>query len=109
GVCKDMKITKCFALILAVTVAAGGLVVFNASAAKAANGEGRSRGRLLERAKEKLGVSDDQAAQIKAILKADKDSITSLMSRMHEARAGLRGAIQSTDATEASVRAAAAK
>ena len=41
-------------------------------------------------------------------LKADKDTLTSLISRLHEARVGLRNAIQSSDSTEDSVRAASA-
>lgn len=104
-----MKVVKWFALTSAVALVCGGVIVSNASAAKAASGQGRMRGRFLERAKEKLGVTDEQATQIKAVLKGDKENITSLISRLHDARTGLRQAVQSSDATEASVRAASAK
>ncbi len=94
---------------MAVGLAVGGFVVFNSYAVERTAGAGHFRGQLLERAKEKLGLTDDQISKIKDELKADKDTIKDLISRLHEARIGLREAIQATDATEASVRAAAAK
>ncbi len=67
------------------------------------------RGHLMERVKEKLGVTDEQAAKIKAELGAEKENLKNLFTKLHEARASLREAIQSDKATEASVRAASAK
>jgi Spy/CpxP family protein refolding chaperone len=104
-----MKVVKWIALSSVAAVICGGVLVSNVSAARAASTEGRTHGRLLARAKEKLGVTDEQVTQIRAVLKADKDNITSLMSRLHEAHTGLREAIQASDATEASVRTASAK
>ena len=108
-----MKNSKSFTWvrpILAAALAAGGITFSNASFAATSVPEGRAalRGRLLERAKEQLGLSDDQVAQIKSILQADKDTLVDLLSRLHAARAGLRAAIQG-DAGEAGVRAASAK
>ena len=101
--------TKWFVLTLAAALSAGGLFVLNAHAADSTAPRTALHGRLLERAKEKLGLTDAQVVQIKAVLKSDKDSLTGLLTRLHEARSGLRNAIQSPDATEASVRAASAK
>ncbi|HLP77829.1 MAG TPA: Spy/CpxP family protein refolding chaperone, partial [Candidatus Paceibacterota bacterium] len=64
---------------------------------------------LLQRAREKLDLTDEQAAQIKAVLKEDKETLRGLLSRMHEARSGLREAIHAEGATPDSVRAASAK
>jgi Spy/CpxP family protein refolding chaperone len=106
-----MKTSKWFGLILAAILGVGGLPLLNAHAANdpAPQDRGALRGRFLERAKQKLGVTDDQGTQIKAVLKTDKDILTRLLSRLHEARGGLRAAIQAPDASEASVRAASAK
>lgn len=106
-----MKTSKWFGLTLAAAVSAGGLFIFNAHAASplALKSRAQERGRLVERVKEKLGLNDEQCAQIKSVLKADKDTITGLAKRMHDARTDLRAAIQASDATEASVRAASAK
>jgi Spy/CpxP family protein refolding chaperone len=106
-----MKTSKWFPLALAAVLGAGGLLSLNSHAANTslAQDRGALRGRFLERGKQKLGLTDEQAAQIKAALTADKDNLASLLSRLHEARAGLRAAIQAPDATEASARAASAK
>ena len=104
-----MKTSKWLVLTFAAAVAVGGLFTLTSRAAHLASPQGRLRGHLLERVKEKLGLSDDQAVQIKGVFKADKDNLTKLMTRWHEARAGLRSAIQADDAMEAAVRAASAK
>jgi Spy/CpxP family protein refolding chaperone len=104
-----MKTSNWLVITLAAAIAAGGLFTLSSRAANPAAPQGPFRGRLLERAKEKLGLSDDQIAQIKAAFKADKDNLTSLLARLHDARTGLRSVIQGSDATEASVRAASAK
>jgi Spy/CpxP family protein refolding chaperone len=105
----SMKTSKWLVITLAAAVAAGGLFTLTTRAENPAAARGQFRGRLLERAKEKLGLSDAQVTQIKAVLKGDKVNPTSLLARLHAARAGLRSAIQAPDATEASVRAASAK
>lgn len=107
-VCEEAMTTKkLIPITLAATLALGGFIGF----ANQATGQPPQmfQGRLLQRAKEKLALTDDQKSQIKGVVKADKDAITSLMTRMREARTELREAIRSADATEASVRAAAAK
>ena len=90
-------------------LAAGGLITIKANAAEKPALNRGSRGQFLERAKEKLGLTDEQVTKIKAELKGEKGTLTELLSRLHEARANLREVIQATDATETSVRAASAK
>ena len=94
---------------MAAAIAAGGVCVFKAHALERPAAQGRFRGQLLERAKEKLGLTDEQVTKIKAELKGEKETLHDLISKLHEARVGLRNAIQAGDATETSVRAACAK
>jgi Spy/CpxP family protein refolding chaperone len=103
-----MRISKWSIIALAAAVIVGGLIT-TSKAAGAGKADRPARGRLLQGAKEKLGITDEQATQIKAVLKADKDNITGLMTRMHDARSELRTAIRASDANESSVRAASAK
>jgi Spy/CpxP family protein refolding chaperone len=106
-----MKRLKYGILILAAALNAGGFSQLTTRAATALSpqGIGALRGHFLERAKQRLGLTDEQTAQIKAVLQAEKDTLVSLLSQFHDARAGLRAAIQAPDADEASVRAASAK
>jgi Spy/CpxP family protein refolding chaperone len=104
-----MKTFKWFPLTLAAALVAGGLWTLEAQVADKTSATDAGRGRLLERVKQKLDLTDEQAAQIKAVLKADKDNLTTQLTRLHDARMALRSAIQAPDATEASVRAASAK
>jgi Spy/CpxP family protein refolding chaperone len=104
-----MSTAKWLILSLAATITVGGLFALSSRAANPAASQGPFRGRLLEQAKEKLGLSAVQVTQIRAALKTDQDNLTSLLARLHDARTGLRSAIQAPDATEASVRAASAK
>jgi Spy/CpxP family protein refolding chaperone len=67
------------------------------------------RGQLLEKAKEKLSLTEDQVARIKAELGTEKETLKALIGQLHDAKVSLREAIQAAGATEASVRAAAAK
>jgi Spy/CpxP family protein refolding chaperone len=64
---------------------------------------------FLERAREKLGLTDEQVTKIKAELQAQQETLRKLILKLHDARAALRDAIQDPAATEASVRAAASK
>ncbi len=104
-----MKLSKWFVIPVAAAVAVGGAFVLKAKAAEAQEGRHASRGQLLERAKEKLGLTDDQIAKIKTEVAGEKDTIKDLITKWHDARLGLRQAIQAPDASEASVRAASAK
>jgi len=96
---------------LAVALLAGGLTVLHTHAADSSGDTQRPLrgGKLLERARAKLGITDEQAAQIKAQFKSEKDNLTSLLTRLHDSRSDLRHAIQSVDANESTVRAASAK
>lgn len=93
-------------LTLAAAVLAGGMV-FNTQAA--VDGPAPRRAALKERAKEKLGITDEQVAKIKAALAPEKETLTATMKRLHSARADLRETIQQPDASEKSIRDAAAK
>jgi Spy/CpxP family protein refolding chaperone len=104
-----MRTQKYIIGITTLAVCIGGLIVFNAPAQDNGPATGMGSGRLAERAKEKLGLTDEQLGQIKDVLKSEKTSIVSLLARMRDARAGLRDAIRSTDANETSVRVASAK
>ena len=103
-----MKTSKWLFITVAAVAIAGGLTMAVARAQDA--GPGRfGRGRFLERAKEKLGLSSDQVSQIKGVLSADKDKLTALLSAWHDARVDLRGQIQKPGASENDIRTAAAK
>lgn len=102
-----MKTLKSATLGLAAALAV--CAVFAPNSRAADNGSsGQFGGRIGERIKEKLNLSDDQVAQIKSEFKSEKDALTSLLSRLHDARSGLRVAIHKPGATEDSVRKAAA-
>jgi Spy/CpxP family protein refolding chaperone len=94
---------------VAATLLVGELTLLNAHAAERSLAQHAGQGRLLERAKEKLGLTDEQVAQIKMELGAEKETLKGLLARLHEARIGLREAIHSAGATDASVCEAAAK
>jgi Spy/CpxP family protein refolding chaperone len=109
----DMNISK--SLVLSLTAAAtlfgGGFAVHQASAAdrSLAQEKGFRRGQFLQRAREKLGLTDEQTEKIKSELQAEKGTIAGLLSRLRDARTSLRSAIQAPDANEAAVREASAK
>jgi Spy/CpxP family protein refolding chaperone len=104
----SMKTFNCFAA-LAAALLAGGLTASPLPAANAPAPDGPLHGALREKIKEKLGLTDDQVAQIKTQLKSERENITSLLTRLHDARTAVRDAVQKPDATETSVREAAAK
>jgi len=104
-----MKTLKYLALVGAAALAIGGLFAFNSGAAQSAATDSTTKGKLRERVKEELNLTDDQLAQIKSQLKSEKGNITALLKRLRDARGQLRSAIQKPDANETSVRDAAAK
>jgi periplasmic protein CpxP/Spy len=106
---KQMNTSKWLAISVAVAICAGGLFVPSATAAEAAKDQQPLRTKLRERAKEKLGVTDAQVAKIKEELKAEKEVVKGLITKLHEARVALRESIQSPEANESTVRAASAK
>ena len=104
-----MRIQKYIVGITTLAICIGGLIIFKAQAQNNSPAAGIGGGFLAERAKEKLGLTDEQLGQIKDVLKPEKSGIISLLTRLRDARAALRDAIRSTDANETSVRAASAR
>jgi Spy/CpxP family protein refolding chaperone len=104
-----MRTQKYIVGITTLAICLSGLIAFKAHSQSNNLATGTSNGRLAERAKEKLGLTDEQLGQLKDVLKSDKTNIVSLLGRLRDVRAGLRDAIRSADANETSVRAASAK
>ena len=103
-----MNKSKWLAFPVAAALTAVGLFVFKTQAAESSAAQRPARAQWLERAREKLGLTDDQVARIKTALQGDVETVKDVITRFHDARMALRDAIQSPGATEASVRAAAA-
>ncbi len=103
-----MKMSKYLSIIAVSALAIGAFAVYETHAAEATGARG-FRGQFLERAKEKLGLTDEQVNEIKTQLAGEKEILKSLLTKWHDARVGLREAIQAPDATESSVRVASAK
>src|SRR5271166_3200762 len=104
--------TKSLLCLLAAGLVAGGLIVTQTFAAdKPGDSPGNPppHGRLLQRLANKLNLTADQRTQIKAVIAGEKDTLAPLLSTVHGARVNLRTAIRASDASETSVRAAAAK
>ena len=104
-----MKTLKYAAIAVVMFLAAGSLFLLNSRAAQSAVGDGPPNGKLRERIKQKLNLTDDQVAQIKSQLKFEKDNLKSLLTRLHDTRIQLSAEIQKPDASETSVREAAAR
>jgi len=103
-----MKTTKWLSITLAAALNVGGWL---ATPSLAADGVApvTPHGRIAQRLAEKLNLTADQKAQIKAVLSGEKDTLMPLLGQLHDARKGLRAAIHASDANETAVRAAAAK
>ncbi|HEX4343890.1 MAG TPA: Spy/CpxP family protein refolding chaperone [Verrucomicrobiae bacterium] len=101
--------TKLLVGTLAAALLAGGLIVLNTHAAEDTVAPDTKGAHRLERIKDQLGLTDAQAAQIKAQLKSEKKNIVSLVAHLQDARQDLRHSIRDGEATEESVRASAAK
>lgn len=93
------------------TLAVVAAINFNEATTQAAGGRllGQRQRAADGQAKQRLGLTSEQKASIKEILKAERGNLERLLTQMHEARAGLRNAIHASGATEASVRQASAK
>ncbi|MEI8289009.1 MAG: Spy/CpxP family protein refolding chaperone [Verrucomicrobiota bacterium] len=100
--------TKFLILALAAAVLAGGLIATKTFAADQ-QASGSMREKIRQRIAEKLGLTDGQKSQIKAVYAGEKDALKPLLTQLHEARVGLRAAIRATDANEAAVRTTSAK
>lgn len=105
-----MKTTKLLTIATAAAVIVCGLTSAPAQNIKdSAAGAKPERGHLLQRIAQKLNLTDDQKSQIKAVWSGEKDTLKSLVGQLHDARKNLRAAIHADNASEAAVRAAAAK
>ena len=101
-----MKKSILLTVALMTALTAGGLVSLPAQDAA---GAPRWRQRSWATAQKKIGLTDEQIAKIKAELRPEKEALTTLSLRLHDARIALRTTVQKAGATEADVRAAAAK
>jgi Spy/CpxP family protein refolding chaperone len=90
-------------LTLAAAVLAGGMV-FNT---QALDDPQAGRAPFLDRAKEKLGITDELVAKIKPAVAPEKEHVTDILRRLHSARAVLRETIQEPNASERSIHGAA--
>jgi Spy/CpxP family protein refolding chaperone len=98
---------KTFIIITAAaTLVAGGLAYKTLAAGN--DTPQVAHGRMFQRIAEMLNLTDDQKAQIKTILRGEKNTLVPLLNQLHDARKNLRAAIRSSDASEAAVRAASA-
>jgi Spy/CpxP family protein refolding chaperone len=104
-----MNTAKWLTIMTAAGCLTGGLLNLNAQPADAGQPDRPSRAQLRQRIKDKLGLTDEQAAQIRTEIRADKNVLKDLITRLHETRQGVRQAIQAPGATEASVRTASAR
>ena len=93
-------------VVVMTALTAGGLVSLSAQDAA---GAPRWQQRSWANAQKKIGLTDEQIAKIKAELRPEKEALTTLSLRLHDARIALRATVQKAGATEADVRAAAAK
>ena len=101
-----MKTNKWISITLAALLnLSGGLTTVSLGADAAIPAHGGRFHRLAQR----LNLTDDQKAQIKAVLQSERDTLKPLLGQLHTARANLRAAIQATGATETTVRAASAR
>jgi Spy/CpxP family protein refolding chaperone len=99
--------TKFLIPVVAAGVIASGLFIARAQTSDRQDGP-FGRGHIMARIARRLQLTSDQRTQIKAILVAEKEPLVSDFSRWHESRVQLRAAIQSSGASEASVRTASA-
>lgn len=97
---------KILILTLAAVLGVGGWFVVHAEVP--APGARRAPGALLQCAKERLGITDVQAARICAVLKEERETLGQLAHALHDGHVKLSAAIQKDNATDADIRAAAA-
>ncbi|MGP8019897.1 MAG: Spy/CpxP family protein refolding chaperone [Limisphaerales bacterium] len=101
-----MKTNKWLSLTLAAALNLGGWLT---TPSLAADTNAPVHGRFFQRITQRLNLTDDEKAQIKTILRSEKDTLKPLLGQLHSARENLRAAIRASDANETTVRAAAAK
>jgi Spy/CpxP family protein refolding chaperone len=99
---------------MAAAVAVGGAMLVKAQTTDTNDVAGVStprvgRGFLMGRFGKQLGLTHEQVVTIRADLAADRTTLTTLLSSLHEARISLRETIRKPGATEEDIRAASAK
>jgi Spy/CpxP family protein refolding chaperone len=103
-----MKTRNLVATTAVAALIAGGLFIYKAHAETARAGLGQ-RGPAIQRAIKELGLSDEQVGKIKSELRSEKDTLTTLLKKLHDTRKDLRETVNTPDVKEADVRAASAK
>jgi len=103
-----MRTSKMAIMAMAAGLSLLGSSTWNITAAEKFMPYRTGRGQTLESIKERLDLTDNQVSQIRAEFGAERDTLKSLIARLHEARVDLRQAIRAANASEASVRAASA-
>ena len=101
-----MKTNKWLPLTLAAALNLGGPTT---TPSLAADTSAPAHGRFFQRIAQRLNLTDDQKAQIKTVLRSEKDTRRPLLEQLHSSRQNLRAAIRASDANETTVRAEAAK
>jgi Spy/CpxP family protein refolding chaperone len=108
-----MKMAKWIGITMAAAIALGGGMLVKARATDTNEVAGATaprpgRGLLLGRLR-KLGLTHEQVTTIKGDLAADRTTLTTLLSSLHDARINLRETIRKPGATEEDIRAASAR
>ncbi len=111
-----MKLAKWLIVAAVVGVAVGGVLVVRTKAAEARQlnavlgvDDGAARPALAQRIAKRLGLTAEQKKQIKAVLAADSEKLTTDLKAIHDARVNLRATIRKTGTTENEIRGASAK
>ncbi|HZQ46238.1 MAG TPA: hypothetical protein VFC07_04440 [Verrucomicrobiae bacterium] len=111
-----MKLAKWLIVAAVVGVAVGGVLVVRTKAAEARQlnavlgvDDGAARPALDQRIAKRLGLTAEQKKQIKAVLAADSEKLTTDLKAIHDARVNLRATIRKTGTTENEIRGASAK
>jgi Spy/CpxP family protein refolding chaperone len=102
----SMKTNKWISLSLAAVLNLGGLTT---TTSLAADTNAPGHGRFFQRIAERLNLTDEQKAQIKTILRSERDTLKPLLGQLHAARQNLRTSIQANGTNETAVRAASAR
>ena len=103
-----MKTPKCLLNLTAAALVVGGFTLLDTNA-RAAERRGLDRRPALRaRVAHALELTPQQRQQIRPILQAERETLTSLLGALHETRKALRATIRDAAATEDDVLAAAA-
>jgi Spy/CpxP family protein refolding chaperone len=109
-----MKMAKWIGITMAAAVAVGGGMLVKAQASDTNDVAGVTAPRLghglfMGRLRSQLGLTHEQVTTIKGDLAADRTTLTTLLTALHDARISLRETIRKPGATEEDIRAASAR